>query len=846
MKKRYWVLLLIVVGVLILINNASAFNWTDGSTITYYTFNETTGNLIDLAGATDLPEFGTVGTRFGIINNSRGEYANGNYFNGTTNTSILLNTSSIFSISIWFNVTNNAANQTIFAFDDVNNDEELFFHMKVTPDNKIFGLASVRGGASDTFFSTEDVSLNTWNNLVLVHNESDGAFHIYLNATRIGQIDALAGATNPSTRLTIGRGFDFNDPMLNGFIDEFGLWDVGLTQTNITELFNGGEGITFLENPDVSVNLNSPPTNTNQTSNVLFNATLTPFGSFNLTNATLSVWYTNGSLFTTVFNEVTGNTPNSTTFNVTNLSKGDFIWNVLGVGENLTATGSSFAPLNFTFSWDVAIFDSFTFTSLTTEGNIDPFSTIVNVDGGLSITSANLFYNGVLNIANIINLGGDQFNITLNHIANSVTADTNFTFFWQVFVSDGSSTNSSSNNQTVLDIGIDDCSTNTLNILNYNLVDEDTQLAIDGVAKNGSISVTVQLFSLDLSTLVINFSRTYNQTNNASVCLDAGVLNSSSYSMFTTTQYSATDYQTEWHHIQNKTLDNASIPINITLFDLLTSRATVFKLVFKDSSFLPVEDAIIQIDRSYPGEGIFRSVEAPKTSSLGETTANLVKDSETYNFVVIKNGTILAIFNNQIPFCDDSTIGLCFITLNQLTQNPQLLTVDDEIGLIFTFNYNETSRVLSFQFTTTSGSPSNVTLQAFLNDNLGTTQACDVSLVSASGTLLCTVPASIGNETIVVNIIVDGVHKYQTFIRAGTDIFLGDPGYFLLLILVLSLALMLSDSKTLTVSGVMLGFIVGSLFLFIRGGILAVGSAVGWLIVMGLILIWKLNKDGQS
>ncbi|KKN69433.1 hypothetical protein LCGC14_0440700, partial [marine sediment metagenome] len=46
--------------------------------------------------------------------------------------------------------------------------------------------------------------------------------------------------------------------------------------------------------------------------------------------------------------------------------------------------------------------------------------------------------------------------------------------------------------------------------------------------------------------------------------------------------------------------------------------------------------------------------------------------------------------------------------------------------------------------------------------------------------------------------------------------------------------------------GVIIGFISGVLLSFIQGGILAVGSSVIWLVVMGIILIYKLNTKGHT
>ncbi len=64
--------------------------------------------------------------------------------------------------------------------------------------------------------------------------------------------------------------------------------------------------------------------------------------------------------------------------------------------------------------------------------------------------------------------------------------------------------------------------------------------------------------------------------------------------------------------------------------------------------------------------------------------------------------------------------------------------------------------------------------------------------------------------------------------------------------MVVTLALMFVESKTMTIVAVIIGFITGSLFFFIKGGIIASAGAIMWLIIAGLILIYKLNSEGRT
>ncbi|KKK76158.1 hypothetical protein LCGC14_2866490, partial [marine sediment metagenome] len=371
-------------------------------------------------------------------------------------------------------------------------------------------------------------------------------------------------------------------------------------------------------------------------------------------------------------------------------------------------------------------------------------------------------------------------------VVPAVTADFNSTFFWNITLGDGSSLNTSLNNQTIQDLNISDCSVLTNVLMNLTLVDEENQTILGAALLNTSIEVDIQISPFGSTTSVINFSRAYEEDNPAEVCLNIAIPTTLRFRLDATILYTADAYSQEHYHFQNFTLENTSIPQDVTLFDLFTTDSTEFRITFKNSNFVVVENALIQINRQYVSEGTFKTVEIPKTDTNGQAVAHLVEKDVVYNILVIKNGVLLGTFNNVVAFCDDVVTGACFINLNALGSNPDAANIVSSIGLISDFNYNETSRVLLYTFSTVDGSTRNVTVSSIKFDQLGTTNVCFESLTSSSGTITCNVPASIGNETIIVEILIDGDLVLQNFIQAGREFDIGDAGFFLLLILLLS------------------------------------------------------------
>ncbi len=538
-----------------------------------------------------------------------------------------------------------------------------------------------------------------------------------------------------------------------------------------------------------------------------------------------SCWFNYNSTNTTVTCA-----DNTTTFSLTSQRNLTFYAN-----DTLGHLASNFT----TWSYKV-FFNEESFNNETIEGTTEIFILNVTIGGGVQLATTNLKYNDTDNFAALSTDAGGNRISTVSKIIPDVNTETNLSFYWSLTLDDSTNINTSSKNQTVKNLAIDDCSVHTNLIFNYTIVSEEAQ----EVLPNTTLEIDINIFSLDKSVSILNFSTLYDDENPATVCLNTDLTNSTNYLLDSIVRYEAINHTNEYYNLQSFTLENSTVPQHITLYDLLSEDSTEFQITFKDSDFAVVEDALIQINREYVAEGVFKTVEIPKTDSNGQAVGHLVEKEVIYNIIVVKNSVVLGTFDNVVAFCQDAFIGNCFITLNALKAGTIVFDYDDEVGLAFAFSYNESSRLLQFPFTTLDGSVKDVSLLATKLDQLGNTTACTESLTTSSGTLSCSVPDSIGNETIIVEIFVEGDLKITNYIQTGTPFDLGDVGYFLMFFLVLSLALMMTQSKIAVILGVVLGFISSILLSFMKGGILGYGSSIIWLVIMAVILIWRLNKEG--
>ncbi len=203
--------------------------------------------------------------------------------------------------------------------------------------------------------------------------------------------------------------------------------------------------------------LNLPLNNTLTTNvSVVFNSTIEVTNA-NITNATFLMWHSNGSLFNSSTNFLTGNLSNTTSFNVTNFVADNFVWNVQACAINVTGTSCIVASSNFSFNWVAFTENSQTFNATAFETSQETF--VLNIStGGTEIVTADLFYNGANEGAGT-KTGTDAeaiFSKTLS-VPKIITGVVNKSFNWIITIGSLGTSNSTKNNQTVFPINLSLC-----------------------------------------------------------------------------------------------------------------------------------------------------------------------------------------------------------------------------------------------------------------------------------------------------------------------------------------------------------------------------------------------------
>jgi len=586
------------------------------------------------------------------------------------------------------------------------------------------------------------------------------------------------------------------------------------------------------------------PTNDTTLSDVGINFTVSGnvTNSFNTTNITYYVWFTNG----TIHNQTTIALSPTDAFNNTlfidDFTLNGYIWNAEVCWENSSFNNCSFATDNFTF--DVVPFSVLDedWNNFTIGGSTDDFSINVSVLSGLRVATMMFTYNSTEYDADFTEYATEEYYASITHDILQVTADTNVSFYWTVTLENGFSQNSTLHNQTVQLLSFDDCSAGTFMVFNFTIVNEGNQTKLAGVGDNTNMLIDLTLSRLDASTLSINFSQNYTQVNPGAVCTNVN-LNDSRFRVDGIVEYSATQRFVEFYNIQNYTLTNTTTNQNITLYNLNESLGQEFKITYKDDQFNTVPGAIIQIQRKYIDEGVFKTVEIPMVSEAGYTIAHLVRNDIIYNLVIIKEGTVLATFTNVVADCQNPTFTSCEINVNSFSTGIQPEDFSNDGEFTGVLSYNKTSRVVSTTFAILSGIPSLTTLNVTLWDALGETEVCSDSLTAGGGTLSCTVPASFGNSSIIIKLWSGGEVKRSAIVSLASDpsdIYGNNLVFLGLMIILLIIGMSVTDNP------MTLGFmlIIGSIILVAlnivaNAGWIGGGATMLWFIIAIIILMIK-------
>lgn len=287
--------------------------WTEGlgeDLLTYWKFDETAGtNVPDSKFNYDLTSNSSNWTTNGLIGNGlafnqtdRQSAFNDSFldFNSTD-----LTFSFWFKLDEWFNSTSTSHLGLIEKVDNVTAGNFFYVYLNHITGNLVAtynGENRSKGGNSSqssamTFYGDQ------WYNVIFMWDGSNNNISLHLNGSTIANDTFLGDLNSTTANFDFGVGYRISEPNFNGAnytIDEVAVWNRTLSPSEISNIFNDGNGISYS-----GFNLNRPTED--------YNTTLTEI-EFNCSAE--SVYLTNLSL---IMDDVIRNTISNTTEEETNL-----------------------------------------------------------------------------------------------------------------------------------------------------------------------------------------------------------------------------------------------------------------------------------------------------------------------------------------------------------------------------------------------------------------------------------------------------------------------------------------------------------------------------------------------
>lgn len=621
-----------------------------------------------------------------------------------------------------------------------------------------------------------------------------------------------------------------------GGIDEVGLWNKSLSNSEVLSLYNQGAGLSYgikqpaditLEYPDGQIIVYNPTY-----FNASYNSTI---NGYDLANATYYIWFDNGTIYNNTYSaSLSGLVDDSSVpFNFT--VTGNYDWNTYVCWGNGAPENCSFASSNASFTFGNFLENSFTFNNITLEGSIETFA--LNITGD-PLVSARLVYNGVSYTGTINRSDVPNYIMTRSILIPQVDEDTNMTFYWSITSSEGTS-NSTFKNQTVLNLSIDDCSVNSNTLFNFTLADEETKeiLNMGDPEVNGSIELELGISSFGYTDPFLEYAHTYSNGYYATICANVNFTDNAGYRTDLIGRYVADTHVNEFYYIDNGTINSTDIPKEITLYDLLLTDSTTFIFTFTDENNLIVEDAIVHVFRKYIGDGQFYEVERAKEDDNGDTLIHLVEEDVIYYFKVTLNNGLLYTSSQYTAKCleDPCQISLTagaitndFVPPNLLPEGSYSLSTDKDTRLVtLSFNLNE-SATMNLSIFTLSGNQSK-------DDDIVNSS----SLTAELGSFSVYVPKSFGDITYYAVIYKNGEIVTSQFIdlTPSSRTIFGVLGVFLAILIILLLGLIGATQGVWSIIFLIIGFILASMLTLLEMDYLT----LVFYICLCLAIIYKLH-----
>lgn len=223
---------------------ATAANTLDCGLVAFWKLDEAAGATRVDSGPNnlDLTDFNTVGQVAGIISSAADFNGSNTYLERNNEAALQFNAGS-WTISFWAKYLK-ANNTGTVGFISKDAGGSRAFHIQRNVTSKDIEVM-LNGGTLHNVIADADIPDDTWHHIVIVKDTVLNTVTGWINNVEKSTVSIPAGDITGGASFVIG-GINFSGPgeILDGAIDEVGIWNRLLNSTEIGNLYNSGAGIT--------------------------------------------------------------------------------------------------------------------------------------------------------------------------------------------------------------------------------------------------------------------------------------------------------------------------------------------------------------------------------------------------------------------------------------------------------------------------------------------------------------------------------------------------------------------------------------------------------------------------
>ena len=222
--------------------------------ISYWKFDEASGNAADSHGSNTLTNVGTTPFVTGKLNNGADfeDAGSPKYFTISDGAQSGLDITGDFTISLWVNPESCTANHPMVAKHSIGSDTGYaIYYVNQSGTPKLRMTISNGPTAYESQYVTQNLGAGTFKHVVATFNLSTKVGQFFVNGASVGSTAAFTvtgGAVNANSasfnvgRIDPGGGVD---GYFDGVLDEIGIWNRVLTNDEIGFLYNGGAALAY-------------------------------------------------------------------------------------------------------------------------------------------------------------------------------------------------------------------------------------------------------------------------------------------------------------------------------------------------------------------------------------------------------------------------------------------------------------------------------------------------------------------------------------------------------------------------------------------------------------------------